>query len=177
MEELKTKVLDTIKELNKIVGREFGSDIIPMCKVTYPLRNGRALGKASRTKMEIKLNPLLLEEFGETYIKEVVVHEYAHLVIHKLYPFGINVKRNKKVMPHGQEFKKVCRLLGIEGKATTKAFSDSKILKNNKLIVKCKCSEHYVSKRVYNNISKGIGYICKKCGTHIYCDSTLKKEA
>jgi len=167
---MKNKVNEKIKELQDIVLKNW-SEIHPILfDVSYDLKSTKTLGQANYKYNKIRLNENLLEEFGEKYINEVVVHEFAHFIVIKLYPKGINDRTKKRVMPHGKEFKQVCRVLGIKGKATTDIFSDSKTLKSkNTKKVKCSCREHEVSTRLFNKIVKNSHCrVCAFCGEGLF---------
>ena len=120
-----------------------------------------------------------MEEFGEIYIEHVFVLEFANAVVYALYPPHV-----KRVKPHGEEFREVCKYFGISSKASIKVFSNSSVLKENrkrldlakakkskKSSVKkitfdyhCKCNEyHKFSKTRHKNALNGSLYRCKRC--------------
>lgn len=66
---------------------------------------------------------------------DTVLHEYAHLVVFERYGF--------RALPHGKEWKRVMKKLGVEPKAT----------------------HDYETTR--NNVRKRYIYVCKKCGEEI----------
>jgi SprT protein len=164
-------VENKIKELESIVTKKWGDIIIPKdFVINYDLDSVRALGmvRKSSSKIEMRLNPKLLNEFKELYIDEVVVHEYAHLIVDKLYPTGYNNAYRRKVQSHGREFKNVCSLFGIEGSATTKLFSKSESLKTTQksrrtVEYSCECDTHLVTPLMHTKITRGAVYTCKKC--------------
>ena len=134
--ELRIKVLEESVHLSKMAKKHFNIKVSPF--IMYDLKSSRALGSFDPNIFVINLNEKLLCEFGDLYIKEVFVHEFAHAVVAELYE-GID-----GVKPHGKEFKKICNVFGIDGKATTNLFKDSKFLKTkaakwNKIPHKCKC--------------------------------------
>jgi SprT protein len=164
-------VENKIKELESIVTKKWGDTIVPKdFVINYDLDSVNALGmiRTRPNKIEMRLNPKLLNEFKELYIDEVVVHEYAHLIVDKLYPTGYNNLYRRKVQSHGREFKNVCSLFGIEGSATTKLFSKSETLQSTQksrrtIEYSCKCDTHLVTPLMHTKITNGAVYICKKC--------------
>lgn len=145
----------------------------PEITMHYNLDGHRTLGWADRNVMN--LHYALLEENPELYIKEIVLHEYVHSVIHQIYPDNINYKIGKKVKPHGREFKDMCELLGADSSAQTDSFKDSKVLKerldrdaHNYFNYDCSCMTHKISKIKHNKILKGNKYKCGDCGEKIY---------
>jgi predicted SprT family Zn-dependent metalloprotease len=168
---MKRKVKAKLSELQRITKEIYGIDID--ITVKYKLNSANVLGYYRPTNSSITLNEKLLLEFGDIYINEVFVHEFAHAVIDVLYPTGMT-KNYRKIMPHGREFKEVCRNFGIIGRATTSTFANSKVLnekreknKQNRVEMKCSCRTHKVSKTLYNRIKAGRKYICRSCGTYI----------
>ena len=165
---MKRKVELKLRELKRITKEIYGKDID--VTVRYNLNSASVLGYYRHRNLSITLNEKLLLEFGDRYINEVFVHEFAHAVVRALYPTGWT-KNNKRIMPHGKEFKEVCRNFGIVGRATTLTFSDSKVLKEkreknkqNRVELRCSCSSHKVSKTIYNRVKAGIDYFCTDCG-------------
>ena len=165
---MKTKVQQKIEELENKILKIYGSKT--NVKVRYNLNSSRAVGRYIITENCIELNPGLLNEYKEIYIEDTVVHEYAHAVVQKFHPSTIF----KRVMPHGKEFKSICRMFGNPGKAGTSLFNDSETMK--KLTKKktkrwsyvCSCkgdaSKHIVSTTIHNRIQRGYVYACRSCG-------------
>ena len=104
MNNLKLKVQKHINEMSKFSENKWDIVIDPI--ISYDLDSTRALGQYSKCTDTISLNENLLNEFGNLYIEDVVVHEFCHAIINNLYPSGY--KGNKKIQPHGKEFKAVC---------------------------------------------------------------------
>jgi predicted SprT family Zn-dependent metalloprotease len=77
-------------------------------KIGYNVRLRTTLGRAMYDSHRIELNPHLLAEHPEELIP-TVVHELAHLVVHK---------RDPAARPHGRAFRVLMRQLGLSGKAT-----------------------------------------------------------
>ncbi len=167
------KVKAKWKELIHELASKYPGVKIPNVKISYSLNSSRTVGIADYRMSTLVLNEGILNEYGDIYINHTVVHEFCHFVVKALYPFGFNSATGKKVMPHGKEFKKVCNAFGIEGKATTGLFNQSKTLQAkketlNRHFVKCSCQLHSVSTRMYNIVRIGKRpKICRKCRTRL----------
>lgn len=163
------KVSDKVIELKKIMREVYPGVKVPTFTIDYSLNSSKTLGRANHVQSTMSLNEKILNEFGDLYIDEIVVHEFAHFVVKALYPFGMNSATRRRVMPHGKEFKKVCAVFGISGKSTTNLFSESKVLEEKKSTLKrhpyhCGCRIHEVSTRKHNLIqNKNRVRICKLC--------------
>lgn len=123
---LREKVNNKIEALRVHTKTHFNADI-PKFDIRYDLYGLQILGMANYTLQIMRLHSPLLLEYGNIYIEDVVVHEFAHFVVAHLYPDGRNGD-GKKVTGHGKEFKHVCGVFGIEGKTTTALYCDSKSL-------------------------------------------------
>jgi SprT protein len=130
------------------------------------LNKERVLGTCkyiSKKLFEIRLNKTLYNKIGDEYLDDVFTHEYAHAITDDLYGLGVK--------PHGREFKSICRLLGIEGKATTDLLERHNItLKSNRSYrtfeYRCDCQTHILKKKSHNKAHYG-GYLCKLCKTRL----------
>lgn len=179
LQNLQRKVLSKIKELQTISQRKWG--VSPEMKISYNLDSVTTLGTADWYKKTMRLNKYLLLEFDDLYIDEIIVHEYCHFVVSAMVEDGAF---HSKPRPHGREFKQVCSHFGIEGKATTDKFSNSKHLKSksDKLKAKkkvfyysCDCPNkfHELTVQRHNKIRRGwASYSCKNCGQTL----TFKKQ-
>jgi len=163
---LKSQIDLKIIELQKFALLKWNINV--EVSVSYDLNKTKALGTYYGSRKLIQLNKDLLLEFGELYIKEVVVHEFCHAVVHNLYPFG--VYQGRKVTAHGIHFKDICGWYGISGRATTDLFRNSEVLKTKKkksnrrkFLHSCGCTEHSVGIVRHNKISSGASYTCRKC--------------
>lgn len=166
-----------IAELKKITEERYGKGTAPKIHISYELNSANALGTHIRKDNihYLNFNPELLNELKDTYINEVVTHEYAHAcVVHYLGYY----KNGKRVMPHGREFKSFCYGFGIDGKATTKIAINSKVTKQRKrrrgYIYVCDCNEYDLSAIRHNRVQKeNAVYRCKQCKGSL----TFKKKA
>ena len=166
MDVLLNKVNEKISEMrSKFKVKDFN--------VAYDLKSVRTLCsvKFVGDDYTMNLNKTLLKEFEEVYINEVVVHEFAHIVIKSMFPNGY--KGRKKVQGHGREWKRVCCMLGLlNPKSTTSLFSESVSLKSTRKTktyeYNCGCQTHDITKRRHNLITnKGNKYLCTKCKNEI----------
>ena len=158
--ELKNKVSAKIKECRDVIMNHYGQDIEPG-KISYTAR-GTVGGTTNPSTYEIRLNPVFLGHYKEEFVNDTVVHEYAHVVALKLYP-------NSK--PHGKEWKKLMRLLGVE---PTRCHSY-----NNQLIYEKRATRTYMCTCCYElfdvpqDIHKKIMSDSKKYkAVHEKCNST-----
>lgn len=113
------RVEDKIKELQDYSLSKWS--VCPAIDLIYDINNSSTLGYFSPYEKSIHLNPSLLEQYGELYIKEVVQHEFAHAVIHEIYPLGVFGKH--RIRTHGKEFQQVCSVFGIQGRAFINLFN------------------------------------------------------
>ena len=167
MTKYKKLVSKRIRELQKYSKENFGGEV--SVNISYSLDSARALGQYQRSSKTIFLNPKLLEEYGELYIEDTVVHEFAHAVVHFKYPTGYSYR--KRVMPHGRQFKAICSHFGNDGKATSSLFNNStsmkKVNRQARFTYKCSCQVHEITKTRHNKILRGANYTCKTCKTSL----------
>lgn len=121
-------------------------------KIVYRPK-GSIAGSAYLTRWEIQLNSQLLCENKLDFIKEVVPHELAHLIVFK--EFG-------KVRPHGKEWKyMMSSILGKDPKVRHHFF-----VSRPNYVYRCQCQEHHLTQIRHNKMqNQHIQYSCKKCGT------------
>lgn len=106
LKEMKKKVYDKKNELHKLIQNHFGKHIYIDARINFDLNSNRVLGYSQYNSedinayCDISLNEKLLEEFGDVYIHEVFVHEYAHACVDLIY--------SGYTRPHGKEFKFIC---------------------------------------------------------------------
>lgn len=169
---MKHLVQEKLKELEQTVKLHLAEKFIPSIRIEYTLNKSTALGTCSYInypkEIIINLNEYLLNELKELYINEVLVHEYAHAVIKMIYPDGYNRYSYKRVQPHGKEFKKICRLFGIDGKATTTIANNISFGKRRnikKFYYKCNCVGYKELTTIrHNKVQRGQAeYACSIC--------------
>lgn len=127
--------------------KEFQAPII-----SYNVRGLKA-GVAYLQRNEVRFNPILLEENGQDFIRQVVPHELAHILVYQ--QFG-------RVAPHGKEWKMMMEtVLGVPAE-TYHCFDTTNVAKQFNYI--CDCQTHALSIRRHNAIQANKrSYLCKKC--------------
>ena len=121
--------------------------------VNYAVRGVKA-GVAYLQQNEIRLNPVLLAENGEAFIRQVVPHELAHLLVYQ--QFG-------RVQPHGKEWQMMMeQVLGVPAE-TTHCF-DTQNVQGKRFAYRCGCQTHHLSIRRHNAILREQRkYLCRQC--------------
>ena len=121
--------------------------------ISYELRGVKA-GVAYLQKNEIKFNRTLLLENSDEFIRQVVPHELAHLIVYQV--FG-------QVKPHGQEWQSVMTQLFNLPADTCHQF-DVENVQGKMFAYQCECQTHYLTIRRHNHIQRDkIAYLCRKC--------------
>ena len=134
-----------------------------MPDVNYELRGIKA-GVAYLQKNEIKFNRTLLLENADEFIRQVVPHELAHLIVYQM--FG-------RVKPHGREWQLVMNEIFNLPADTCHQF-DIKNVQGKNFEYRCACQTHFLSTRRHNRIVREkIEYLCRKCkGKLVFVDET-----
>jgi SprT protein len=83
---------------------------IPELKVEFTLK-GTTAGKAFIGRNKIALNPTLLRENPEAFLKRTPGHEVAHFATYALH--GFKDKLGNKIQPHGKEWQVMMWSLGL----------------------------------------------------------------
>lgn len=121
--------------------------------VTYDLRGTKA-GVAYLQQNAIKFNRTLLLENAEEFIRQVVPHELAHLIVYQV--FG-------RVRPHGKEWQGVMNHIFHLPADTCHQF-DTQSVQGQTFEYQCGCQTHFLTVRRHNRIlKKGVDYLCRKC--------------
>lgn len=124
-----------------------------MPEVSYDIRGVKA-GVAYLQQNTIKLNRTLLLENPDEFIRHVVPHELAHLIVHQV--FG-------RVKPHGKEWQFVMETL-FQLPADTYHQFDVSNVRGKTFTYQCPCQIHELSSRRHHNIQhKSAVYLCRKC--------------
>ena len=89
---LKMQVQRQLKRDLDKANRYFNKSFLPPI-VNYDVKGMKA-GVAYLQQNEIRLNPILLQENGDTFIQQVVLHELAHLLVYQQF---------ERIQPHGKE--------------------------------------------------------------------------
>ena len=132
-----------------------------MPEVNYELPGIKA-GVAYLQKNEIKFNRTLLLENADEFIRQVVPHELAHLIVYQI--FG-------RVKPHGKEWQLVMSEIFRLPADTCHQF-DIKNVQGETFEYRCACQTHFLSTRRHNRIVREkIEYLCRKCkGKLVFVD-------
>lgn len=133
-------------------------------QVRFPL-----VSKKSPVNLPIlRFNATLLRQNGDGFIKEVVPHECAHIVVYHLFRQSSRFNRQRP-KPHGNEWRAVMRdVFKVEARVTHNfevAASNSKVF-----LYRCACDKklHHVSLIRHNKMKRGISrYLCKRCGDQL----------
>lgn len=149
MTELQGRAINKIAEAFRIASEFYKHDFI-MPTVSFKLK-GRRAGYAQFIANKIALNNEMLHANGDAFIDTVPGHEAAHIIARKMYGFGIR--------PHGTEWKKVMRLIGLEPDRC----HEFEIVTNHRYF--CKCNDRiFISTRKHNLILQGKNlFYCKMC--------------
>lgn len=117
-------------------------------------------GKAHYGEWMVTYNEVIAQTNGLDVFDNTVIHEVAHLVVKKLYPFA---------KAHGWEFKQVMRTLGGSGeRCHNYDVSAVKTTLARNYVWACGCQKHNVTGRKHTNMMKRPGaYRCKKCGVSV----------
>ena len=110
---LRKKVESRVRQCLDIAAKEYGVQF-EMPEIRYDIKNTHG-GIAYHKDWMIRLNLILLIENEEHFIQQTVAHEVAHLVNRRVHrpPEG-----KKRLMPHGNEWKKVMGLFRLPPKRT-----------------------------------------------------------
>lgn len=110
-------------------------------------------GCAYCSSNRLEFNEILMKQDG---FENTVVHEIAHLIVKKLFPFAKQA--------HGPEFRRVMNAVGFEG-TTYHKYDISEVRKTKRYEYKCSCKIHNLSAIRHNNQSCGrTRYKCSLCG-------------
>ncbi len=116
---------------------------------------GKVAGQAS-SNFTLRFNLELAEKNLDTFLKETVPHECAHLAV--FYFNGLGCK------PHGAEWKSYMRLLGVEPRVThSMNVTKARTLRTYKY--QCSCRTVQLSSIRHNKVlKKTVQYKCTFCG-------------
>lgn len=150
---LKMQVQRKLTEVIQLAQVHFERDFM-MPTVSYDLRGVKA-GVAYLQQNEIKFNRTLLQENADEFIRQVVPHELAHLVVYQV--FG-------RVKPHGREWQFVMNEIFHLPADTCHQF-DVQNVQGRTFAYRCACQVHQLTVRRHNRVLReNVAYLCRKCG-------------
>lgn len=152
----KYAVEEILKELEVLASTYFSIKSFNY-NTLYDLKSTRILGMfvRSKNKLTLRFHPGVIAIFGIEKYRSVIVHEFAHMLVHMVYGYTLQ--------SHGKEWRKIMKLLGDpKPRATTKDFPFNPHL--NKMRVSCTCGSIKVSVNnffiVHSSVVK-----CRKCNS------------
>jgi SprT protein len=131
-----------------------------MPTISFDLKGRSVAGCAWVGKNHIQLNAPMLIANESRFASEVIPHELSHLLAHGM--FG------RDIAPHGVEWKKVMRTLGVPASSTIDLTDAPGSSTATGHWYACACREIQVSTRRHNDLMRSQGRKvlgCEKCGT------------
>ncbi|MDW6001919.1 SprT family zinc-dependent metalloprotease [Vibrio mangrovi] len=161
--ELQTQINTQIQACITRASRYFDQHFPPP-SLSYKLR-GKAAGKAYLHQWEIRLNPVLLIENQTEFLQQVIPHEIAHLLVHRLYG---------RVRPHGPEWQSVMTQVFHLNPQTTHQF-DIRSVAGQTFSYHCQCQQFSLSIRRHRKVQRQeVTYRCTQCNQPlVYTESEI----
>lgn len=126
----------------------------PIPAIAFDIQGCNA-GRATYSKHLVSFNQVLARENPETF-NNTVIHEIAHLVCKKVYPW---------VNAHSREFYGIMAKLG--GNPSRCHSYDVSSVKRSKTVVryeaKCACQSHWLTSNLARKVKMGSRHFCRKC--------------
>jgi SprT protein len=126
--------------------------------------SGRAAGmyRVKAGQRVIRYNPYVFAKYYDDNFNETIPHEVAHYVTDILYGFH-------KTRPHGNEWKAVMQVFGVEANRTANYDLSGLPVRNfKKYVYFCGCQNYELTSRRHNKIISGTGhYSCRDCGNKL----------
>ena len=126
---------------------------------------GQACSRPMQKEMFIRIHKKGLEEYGDIFINQTVVHEFAHIIQFVNFP---------RATAHGREFKRIMRMFGAEERRChnydlrSLVGGSRKTRKpQKKYSYICNCSEYDLSSIRHKRIQQGTVYSCVKCKSNL----------
>lgn len=154
-QEMMSKVQDKVHStMKKALGPSYNNDV----KVTFRTDMKHVGGYAYMRSNRIELNEQLFLANEETFFKDIIVHECAHLIQYVKYP------RAKQA--HGPEFKYI--MVGLGSNPDRCHTMDVSVAFAKPMYqYKCSCTTHNLSKLIHNKVQNGSNRVCSICKTRI----------
>lgn len=158
------KIFAHLKNLRKIAKKEFSLKKKDLkISVHFNLNSISVLGmfRIQKGEESFRFNRKIIIEAGEDKYLDVVTHEFAHLVVYRLY--------GRTVESHGPEWESVMKKLGADDASrynTSLSDAMKEAYKDQLMEIKCKCSNvvYSVGIRRGNNILNRKS-ICVNCNS------------
>ena len=148
-------------------GEHFGVSPRPV-DIRFDLR-GKAAGMVrfvASGMPVIRYNRRLLEKYGDSFIRQTVPHEVAHVVVSALFPY--------RTAPHGQEWRSVMAFFDAEHKRCHSYQIDGADGRQlARFSYRCGCRVHQLTAIRRNRIARGQRYYCRHCGELLIPEKTM----
>ncbi|MGR3806238.1 SprT family zinc-dependent metalloprotease [Pasteurella testudinis] len=152
LRQLKMQISRRLRACLALAERHFNRTFA-MPELSFNLRGMKA-GVAYLQQNEIRLNRTLLLENNEEFLRQVVPHELAHLIVYQV--FG-------RVQPHGKEWQMLMQQV-FNLPADTGHQFDVQNVQGKTFAYRCDCQTHRLSVRRHNNILRNkVRYHCRVC--------------
>jgi SprT protein len=163
--ELKSEVIEAIENYVTLGNKLFATQM-RMPNADFSLR-GRVGGIYSSKTHSIGVNMVLLAENIQDYLSQIIPHEVAHAFQRHIYG---SVYYGKRVMPHGNEWKRIMIKFGKDPKRChnydTENAKVRKVARDYEYV--CDCRTHHLTALMHKKISvQHKNYKCLKCKTRI----------
>jgi SprT protein len=114
----------------------------------------KIMGRGKR--VQVRYNPILLNENGVHFLAQTVPHEVAHVVTHALY--------HHSVRPHGPEWQQIMQLFAADNhRCHSYKVKRSTRRQLQHFNYRCSCREHQLTSIRHNRVIMGQHYICRNC--------------
>lgn len=144
----RTALAEVVERSRVLYSRAF-----PMPTISFDLR-GRVAGKALCSKNHVQLNAQLFIENVETFLSDVIVHEWAHLVTSALY---------RGSLPHGPQWQSVMRDLGVAPRRCHQMdTTNARVGRQYRYVCGCKSYAFSAIRHSYAQSGRS-AYRCRKC--------------
>ncbi len=161
--ELKEKAIQAIKHYTDL-GNKVLNQTMPYPKTDFSVR-GTVGGKYSTNRHTVMINMVLFSENVKDYLDNTIPHEVAHAFqrhIYGQYTYG----NGKRVMPHGNEWKRIMLALGKSPKRCHNYDTSNAAQRtvSRDYVYVCNCRSHNLTairhKRIVESQAQ---YRCKNC--------------
>lgn len=162
--ELKSKAIETVKFYTEL-GNEIFHTNMRMPHVDFSLK-GKVGGYYYSKGHKVKVNMVLFAENYEDYLDTTIPHEVAHSLQRHLHGH-INYRNGRRIMPHGQEWKRIMIAFNKSPKVTHNYDVENATQRTvpREFVYRCGCRTHNftIIRHRRSQRSQG-GYRCRRCG-------------